>query len=597
MDQISVPRIVQDGMENIGLITYWPGFLLAVPEIWNTQHYQQNCMVISHELSHLWFGDTVTLPWWSETYNNEGFARYLQYTGCHQIFPSWNTWEDGSFSFFSFAYNIIKQDSLGTLRPEIVPPGDVSGTVSSVSNSFAGPTYPKGASLNRMFNVYMGDDTWNGALSYHLKKYKYTNPTTGDLLDSFDEYTNYTMDYKSKFMPWLTLSGFPIVTMDYKPEAGILKVTQKPCSRYLPNNIDQYLWFVSLPISPDGNLMSEEFIEFSTVETQIVLNTQSEFLQGNANHTSYFVVNYSTMDQWNSVIGTMISPSYDSVLRNLLVQDVFILTQMSHQPIDVALSMLSSFSQLTDESYWTSTLPLLFEITVALDEQEYYASLESEIVSLMQPIFNSISSSNTGLSTSLQSTILFYEVLYDNTNEVNDLISIYNNGNSFTEVQQKAGYFSVGRYGNENDYNSLYSLYPQVTDKTQGNDILLGLSVVQDLHLCNVTLTLFDDTFELSDRLSYARNMLAYNPYCRNLAWDYVRVTGYQLMNEQGASGSTAFLNSFAGLLSSETYLNEALTFLTDMKLKGWITSQQIFESLTLIGINIDIISTNVNWS
>ena len=216
LDQISVPRIVQDGMENIGLITYWPGFLLAVPEIWTTAHYQKNCMVISHELSHLWFGDTVTLPWWSETYNNEGFARYLQYTGCHAIFPDWNTWEDGSFNYFSFAYSIIKQDSLGTLRAEIVPPKQVPGTVSSGSNAFAGPTYPKGASLNRMFNIYMGDSNWNGALDYHLHKYEFTNPTTGELLDSFDAYTNYTLNLKEKFSPWLELSGFPIVTMDYE---------------------------------------------------------------------------------------------------------------------------------------------------------------------------------------------------------------------------------------------------------------------------------------------------------------------------------------------------------------------------------------------
>lgn len=34
---------------------------------------------IAHELTHHWFGDYVTLDWWSNTWLNEGFAAYFQY--------------------------------------------------------------------------------------------------------------------------------------------------------------------------------------------------------------------------------------------------------------------------------------------------------------------------------------------------------------------------------------------------------------------------------------------------------------------------------------------------------------------------------------
>ncbi|VDK40186.1 unnamed protein product [Anisakis simplex] len=33
---------------------------------------------ICHELSHQWFGDTVTAQWWSDLFLNEGFATYFQ---------------------------------------------------------------------------------------------------------------------------------------------------------------------------------------------------------------------------------------------------------------------------------------------------------------------------------------------------------------------------------------------------------------------------------------------------------------------------------------------------------------------------------------
>jgi aminopeptidase N len=136
------------------------------------------------------------MPWWSQTYLNEGFARYLQYVAAQYLYPEWNVWEYGRGSFFDFAYSFIKTDSLGLSPPEVTPDDYVSGSQASVKAAFAGPTYPKGAALNRMLNLYVGDDAWNAALAYQIANHKFTNPSVQDLMHSFDVTTNLNITAK-----------------------------------------------------------------------------------------------------------------------------------------------------------------------------------------------------------------------------------------------------------------------------------------------------------------------------------------------------------------------------------------------------------------
>ncbi|KAL5661186.1 hypothetical protein ACJX0J_028311 [Zea mays] len=49
-------------------------------------------VVVAHELAHQWFGNFVTMEWWTHMWLNEGFATWVSYLAADQFFPEWNVW-------------------------------------------------------------------------------------------------------------------------------------------------------------------------------------------------------------------------------------------------------------------------------------------------------------------------------------------------------------------------------------------------------------------------------------------------------------------------------------------------------------------------
>jgi len=65
-DMIAIPDFMTGAMENWGLITYREVFLLNKPGKSSAADREWTEIVIAHELSHQWFGNLVTMEWWTE---------------------------------------------------------------------------------------------------------------------------------------------------------------------------------------------------------------------------------------------------------------------------------------------------------------------------------------------------------------------------------------------------------------------------------------------------------------------------------------------------------------------------------------------------
>src|SRR3989338_2086054 len=174
LDMIAIPDFTSGAMENWGAITYRESALLVDEEHSSTSNKQWVALVIAHEIAHQWFGNLVTMEWWTHLWLNEGFASYIEYLSVDKLFPKWDIWTQFSTNELGTA---LRLDSLLHTHPIEIPvhhPDEIGEIFDEVS-------YSKGASIIRMLADYIGEKNFRDGLRYYLKKHSYKNTETAHL--------------------------------------------------------------------------------------------------------------------------------------------------------------------------------------------------------------------------------------------------------------------------------------------------------------------------------------------------------------------------------------------------------------------------------
>ena len=125
-------------MENWGLITYRAALLLCDEKSAALKDKRNIAITVCHEISHQWFGNLVTMDWWSQLWLNEGFASFMQYLAADAVDSTLDIWQKYVKSEFPTAFQL--DGMLSSHAIEVPVP-----TVSSVNSVFDGITYCKGA--------------------------------------------------------------------------------------------------------------------------------------------------------------------------------------------------------------------------------------------------------------------------------------------------------------------------------------------------------------------------------------------------------------------------------------------------------------------
>lgn len=209
-DFIALPDFASGAMENWGCITFREQALLVDPKNTSLHLKQYVANVVAHELTHQWFGNLVTMRWWTDLWLNESFASWMSWLAVDHLFPDWKVWTQFIVDEQGIALKLDALEHTHPIEVEVRHPDEIRTIFDAIS-------YEKGASVLLMLNKYLGDDDFRDGLRVYLKRHAYGNTDTVDLWAAWEEVSGKPV---TTFMrAWTQQSGYPIVHADVQADA------------------------------------------------------------------------------------------------------------------------------------------------------------------------------------------------------------------------------------------------------------------------------------------------------------------------------------------------------------------------------------------
>ncbi len=215
LDLIAIPDFAAGAMENLGAITFRESRLLVDEKSASATTKQDVASIIAHEMAHMWFGDLVTMKWWDDLWLNEAFATWMSVKAMDSFKPEWHPWD----LFVRDRDAALASDALvSSTRPIYTPVKNPT----DAEEMFDEITYEKGASVLRMLERYLGEDTYMKGIQKYIKDHRFGNAQTSELWEALGAVSGKPV--ADIMQEWVYSPGYPLVKVEYR--------SSKPSSEY-----------------------------------------------------------------------------------------------------------------------------------------------------------------------------------------------------------------------------------------------------------------------------------------------------------------------------------------------------------------------------
>ncbi|KAJ9641853.1 hypothetical protein H2199_005066 [Coniosporium tulheliwenetii] len=521
VDLLAVHEFSHGAMENWGLITYRTTAVLFDPEHSDQKYKNRVAYVVAHELAHQWFGNLVTMDWWSELWLNEGFATWVGWLATDHLHPDWNIWGQFVTESLQTAFQL---DSLRNSHPIEVPVKDAL----EVDQIFDHISYLKGSSVIRMLSSHLGVDTFLLGVSNYLQKHKYGNATTNDLWSALSDASGQDVN---KFMdPWIRKIGFPVVTVAEEP--GQISVRQ---SRFLLSGDvkpeeDQTTWWIPLGLKT-GPQAAVKATGALTTKEETIRDVDESFYKLNADQNGFYRTNYPP----ERLVQLGAAKDRLSVEDRIgLVGDAAALATSGDGNTAALLALTEGFHDEQNYLVWQQILNALGNIrSIFSDDEEVSKGLKAFILKLVTPATDKIgwdfAPNEDFLTGQLRSLLIATAGLAGHEGviaEAKKRFSAYTSGSDKSAIHPslRSAVFRIAiTEGGQETYDAVKQEY-LTTTSIDGKEIcLVSLGRVQTPELANAYLDfLFSDKVAVQDVHSGAASLAA-NTKTRYLLWEFIK--------------------------------------------------------------------------
>ncbi|KAK1608098.1 hypothetical protein QYE76_031771 [Lolium multiflorum] len=342
LDMIAIPDFAAGAMENYGLITYRESALLYDEQLSSASNKQQVAITVAHELAHQWFGNLVTMEWWTHLWLNEGFASWVSYLAVESIFPEWNNWTQ----FLDETTSGLRLDALAESHPievEVNHASEIGAIFDSIS-------YDKGASVIRMLESYLGAERFQKALASYIKKYAYSNAKTEDLWAVLEEETGEPV--KDLMTTWTKQQGYPVIYA--KLNGQDLELEQ---AQFLSDGTSgPRMWIVPMTSCCDSYDVNKKFLLKDKTDkihiedfaaSQITDRGQNFWIKLNIDQTGFYRVKYD--DELAAGLENAVKAKKLSLMDMIgIVEDSYALSVACKQTLTSLLRLLNAYRHESD---------------------------------------------------------------------------------------------------------------------------------------------------------------------------------------------------------------------------------------------------------
>ena len=332
VDQVGVPDFEAGAMENAACITYREVALLLDPRTAPLNIQKRVAEVITHELSHQWFGNLVTMVWWDDLWLNEAFATWMAYKIVDQWRPQWRVWMDFEVGKGA-ALHLDALKSSHPIRAEI-------RNAEEAGESFDAITYEKGGAILRMIEGYLGEEKFRDGIRLYMRRHREANATADDLWGALAESSGQPILELAN--GWIRQTGYPLVTLADQG-GGKLRITQRRFFSDPDAAPEPTTWLVPIVLRIDGR---ERRVLLRSAEETIEIGPAGWVL-GNAGARGFYRAAYDP-ELLRRLIRAL--PELRGEERMALVSDQWALVRANVAKLDGFLDLLAAMESEEDHT-------------------------------------------------------------------------------------------------------------------------------------------------------------------------------------------------------------------------------------------------------